>query len=110
MGWAIREFGSGPGCAFWLVKEPMGGGENPLPSSIQTTLCAGSGPGCQLEVRTCHVKSGAPSHAEAGGNLSWFPVLEPGGAWLEPLWPNRGAEFGPPRRFPVLDPSFAWGL
>ena len=23
----IWEFGSGPGCAFWLMREPMGGGK-----------------------------------------------------------------------------------
>ena len=45
---AIWEFGSGPGYAFWLVKEPMGGEENPLLFDIQTALGAHSGPGCQL--------------------------------------------------------------
>ena len=28
----IREFGLGPGCAFWLMRGPVGGGESPLPS------------------------------------------------------------------------------
>ena len=32
----IREFGSGPGCAFWPVKELVGGRESPLPFDIQT--------------------------------------------------------------------------
>ena len=42
-----------------------------------------------------HVKSGAPSHAEAGRHLSRFPVPEPGRAWLGLLWPTGGAGFGP---------------
>ena len=66
---AIREFGSGPGCAFWLMKEPVGGGGSPLPSDIQTALSARSRPGCRL-----------------------------GGACVTGLlWPNRGAGFGPQR-------------
>ena len=44
----IREFGLGPGCAFWLMRGPVGGGENPLLFDIQTALGARSGPGCQL--------------------------------------------------------------
>ena len=76
-GRAIREFGLGPGCA------------------IQTTLGARSGLACQ---RACpNVKSGALSRAEARSHLSRFLVPEPGGAWLGPLWPNRGAGFGPQR-------------
>jgi len=35
--------------------------------------------------------------AEAGRQLSRFLVPEPGRAWLGPLWPNRGADFGPQR-------------
>ena len=41
----IREFGSGLGCAFWLIKKPVGGWESPLPSDIQTALGACSGLG-----------------------------------------------------------------
>ena len=44
-----------------------------------------------------YVKSRAPSHAEPGRQLRWFPVPKPGRAWLGPLWPNRGAGFGPQR-------------
>ena len=91
----IREFGLGSRCVFWLLKEPVGGGESLLPSNIQTTLGARSGPGGRLGEHAPHVKLGAPSRAEAGGHLSQFPVPEPGGAWLGPLWPNRGAVFGP---------------
>ena len=58
-------------------------------------LSARSGLGCQLEEHARHVKPGALNRAEAGGHLSQFPVKEPGGAWLEPLWPNRRARFGP---------------
>ena len=45
---AIQEFSLGPGCAFWLMKEAVGGGESPLSSDIQTALGAHSGPGCWL--------------------------------------------------------------
>ena len=69
-GMAIREFGSGCGCAFWLVKEPVSGGESPPPSNMQTILVRGrgadrqtmqtgarSGPRCWLGEHAPHVKS-----------------------------------------------------
>ena len=94
-GRVTQGFSLGPECALWLVKEPVGSGESLLPSYIQPTLSARSGPGSQLEEHARRVKPRAPDHAEAGGNLSQFPVPEPGGAWLESLWPNIGVEFGP---------------
>ena len=45
---SICEFGLGPRCAFWLLKEPVGDGESLLPSNIQITLGACSGLGCRL--------------------------------------------------------------
>ena len=82
-------------CGSWVVKEPVGCGESPLPSDIQTPLSARSGPECQLEEHARHVQPGAPNHTEASGHLSRFPIPEPGEAWIELLWPNRGAGFGP---------------
>ena len=57
-----------------------------------------------------HVKSGAPSRAEAGRHLSQFPVMEPGRAWLGPLWPNRGAGFGLQQSLSGPHPTLCLGL
>ena len=44
-----------------------------------------------------YFKSGAPGRVEAVRQLSQFPVLQPGRAWLGLLRPNRGAGFRPQR-------------
>jgi len=68
-------------------------GESPLLFEIQTALRHIQGRGAGSG-NMSYVESGALTRAETGGNRQ-FPVLEPGRAWLWPLWPNRGAGFGP---------------
>ena len=90
----IQEFGSWPGVHFGSRGGPWVAGKVRchLTFRLHSEYVQGWGAGLGSMP---HVKSGAPSRAEAGRQLSRFLVLEPGRAWLGPLWPNRGEAFGP---------------
>ena len=107
-GRVIREFGSDP--RFFLAHEGACGWWRKSAAIRHTDYIR-----CPFRARVpawgeCpHVKSGSPSHAEAGRHLSRFLVPEPGGVWLRLLWPSSGAGFGPQciafRSFPHPSPG-----
>ena len=89
-GRAIREFGTGPRCAFWLMRGGSVGGRCALLFSIQTALGAGSGQG----VGSCPMLSQELRAVSSQmGDLIHFLPQEPGRVWLGLLWPNREVGF-----------------